>query len=228
MILRIKQFRQGRIILLLLDSIVLGSIFFSVTACQEVNLINQVLISRHEQEGKQNISAMVRYQLAYRLEHGRFSNSIEELGLATDTENYSYRIHRGIQTGLNDYQFLALDKATIKYLKISEDESFTSPKKPTRISSDILMISAQPKKVKIKSFVGFIFSCYDQSTGGTDCLHEPAIFPILYESEQPSTPPPNRMTVSLPLAYCGFKRGCLREKVPTPEGFRPVEDSNPE
>ena len=225
--MRIKQVRQARIILFL-GSIFGGSIIFSAIAYQGVNLINQALISRHEQEGKQNVDSIVKAQHAYSVEHYRFSNSIEELGLAIGTENYSYQIHRGIQTDSSNYTFFVLDKAIIKSFKFPEDELFLTPKKLPKISRDILMISGQPKKAGSKTFVGFIFSCEDPTTGGTDCSHESLTFSMLYESKQPSTPPPNRLKVSLPLAPCGFKRGCLREKVPTPEGFRPVEDSNRE
>lgn len=228
--LRIKQVLQSPIILLLLGGIVLGSIPFSLTACEGINLINRVIIApRQEGEAMNNIGAIMRAQLAYRLEWQTFSDSIKELGIGyvPNSENYSYRIYTGIQTTLNDYLFLNLDKATIKSLKIPEDEAFTPPKKLPRISSDILMISAQPNKAGLRTYIGFIFTCSDPTTGGSDCAHESVTFSMLYESEQPLTPPPNRLRlkVSLPFAPCQW-RGCLREKVPTPEGFRPVEDSN--
>ena len=224
--LKIKQLLKIRIILLFWHSMVLGSILFSLTACQRVNLIDQVLITQYEQEAKQNVSEIVRIERAYRLEQNRFSDSVEKLEIVLDTEKYSYQIHKFIQTDLDKYQLSTLDKETIKSLKINEDESFSPPNKLPRISSDILMISAQPKKTGSKTFVGFIFTCIDPTTGGTDCEHESVTFSRLYESEQPSTPLPDKLRIYLPLDYCGFKRGCLREKVPTPEGFRPVEDSN--
>lgn len=228
--LKLKQVFQGRILLLLLGEIVLGSLLFSMTACEEVNLTNQVINPlQQEQEVRDNFRTISNAQAAYRLEHNKFSNSFKELEItsATDSKNYRYRIYRGIQTTLNHYLFQDAEQMKTKYLKIHEEEAFTPPKKLPRISSDILMIAAYPKRDGLKTIVEFIFNCNDESTGGTDCQHEPLIFTRFYESEEPSTPPPNelRLKVSLPLAYC--KRiGCLGEQIPTPEGFRPVEDRN--
>ncbi len=144
--------------LLLLGGIVLGSIPFSLIICQGINLINQVIIApRQEQEARQNVGAIARAQVAYHQENGTLSNSLKELGvgIATDTENYTYRIYRGIRITLNDYLFLALDKTTIKSLKIPEDTLETMYNPPTelpRISSYIVMISAQPKKAGLKTW----------------------------------------------------------------------------
>lgn len=230
--LKIQESLRSRIILLLLDGLLLGSITFSVTGCQAVNLMNQILFHDQEQKVKQTIDELLRGQHSYRIEDMdmRFANSVEELGvqITTNPEIYSYQIYRGIQTDLNNYQFLSVDKVPKQSLKILEDESFTSPKKLPQISPDILMISARPKKPGLKTFIGFMFTCYDASTGGSDCGHESLAFSMLYESEKPSTLPPHIMKVSLPLDFCGLKRGCLREKVPTPEGFRPVEGTNRE
>jgi type II secretory pathway pseudopilin PulG len=228
--LKLKQVLQGRIVLLLLGGIVLGTIPFSMTACEGVKLSNQVInLFQPEQEAKQNIGAIMRAQSAYRLENGKFSSYLQQLGVgsATNSENYSYRIYRGIQTTLNNYLFLNLDKTTIKTLKFPEDDLFAPFNKLPRISSDIVMITAQPTKAGLKTYIGFVFSCdMDSHTGTADCPDDTAgDFIMLYKSEQPFTPPPSRMKVSLPLAYCDIK-GCLREKVPTPEGFRPVEDTN--
>lgn len=232
--LKLKQIFPGRILLLLLGEIVLGSLLFSMTACEEVNLTNQVINPlQQEQEVRKNFRTIINAQVAYRLENNKFSNSFTELGITpvtdsnvTDSKNYKYRIYRGIQRTLNHYLFLDAEQMKTKPLKLPEEEAFTPPQKLPSISSDILMIAAHPKKDGIKTIVGFIFNCNELS-GGTDCQHEPSIFTRFYESEQPYTPPPNelRLKVSLPLAYCE-RIGCLGEQIPTPEGFRLVEDQN--
>jgi hypothetical protein len=229
--LKLKQVLQGRIVLLLLGGIVLGSIPFNLITCEEINLIKQIIIAPlQEPEARQNVGTLMMSQSAYRGEYGKFSNSLKKLGVgsATNSKNYSYRIYRGIQTTLNDYLFLNLDKTTIITLKFPEADIFDLPTKLPRISSDIVMIAAQPKKAGFKTYIGFVFSCdMNGQTGTPDCPDDSVgDFRMLYKSEQPFTPPPSRMKVSLPLAYCDNKKGCLREKVPTPEGFRPVEDRN--
>lgn len=225
MMLKLKQVLQGHIVLLLLGSIVLGSIPFSLITCQGINLINQVIIvPRQEREARQNVAGIMRGQAAYSLAESRFSNSMKELGVGvgTDTENYSYRIHRGIQITLNDYLFLPSEKTTIKSLKIPEDQIYTPPKKLPKISSDIVMISAQPKKAGLKTYIGFILPCDTSANHGTpDCPDDAPYLMILYESEQPLTPPPSTMKVSLPLAFCDTGE-CNRKQIPTPEGFRSV------
>lgn len=228
--LKLKKIFQGRILLLLLGEIVLGSLLFSMTACEEINLTNQAINPlQQEQEVRKNFRQITNAQAAYRLEYNKFSNSLKELEIATATESkhYRYRIYRGIQTNLNHYLFQDAEQMKTKSLKLPEVEAFTPPQKLPSISSDILMIAAHPKRDGLKTIVRFIFNCSDLSTGGTDCQHEPLIFTRLYESEQPSTPPPNelRLKVSLPLAYCE-RIGCLGEQIPTPEGFRLVEDRN--
>lgn len=229
--LKLKPVLQGRIVLLLLGGIVLGSIPLSLITCEGLNLVNRVIIApRQEREAKQNVGTIIRAQLAYGLEQdNKFYSSFQELGIsmAISSKNYNYRIYRGIQTTLNKYLFLELEKMTIKSLKIPEEEGFTRPIRLPRISSDIVMITAQPTKPGLQTYIGFVFTCYMQPDIGTpDCPDETVgHFSMLYKSEQPLTPPPSTMEVSLPLAYCNIK-GCLREKVPTPEGFRPVEDRN--
>ena len=228
--LKLKQVLQGRILLLLLSEIVLGSLLFSMTACEAVNLTNRVINPlQQKQEARENLGAIINAQAAYRLEHNKFSNSFKELEItsATESKNYRYRIYRGIQTTLNHYLFQDAEQMKTKSLKLPEEEAFTLPQKLPSISSDILMIAAYPKRDDLKTIVRFIFNCNDESTGGADCSHESLTFTRLYESEEPSTPPPNelRLKVSLPLAYCE-RIGCLGEQIPTPEGFRPVEDRN--
>jgi hypothetical protein len=228
--LRTQQFLQTRIILWLLKGIVLGSMAFSLTACEQVNQIKEMLIPDQEKKAKQIVSITMGAQKYYRINEGyeKFSDSFEELGIkiTPNAEKYSYQIHRGIQIDLNDYQLLTLDKATRQSLKISEQDIWNPAKKFPVISSNVVMISAQPKKAGMKTFLGFVFGCIDQSTGGSDCEHESLTFSIVYESEIPSIPLPNKLKVSLPLDFCDMKRGCLREKIPPIKGFRLVEDTN--
>lgn len=227
--LKLKQVLQGRIVLLLLGGIVLGSIPLSMITCEGISLIKQIIIApRQEREARQIVGAIISSQARYSLAEGRFSNSLRELeiGIITDTENYSYRIYRAINITLNDYLFLASDKTTIKSLKIPEDEMYTLPTKLPRISSNIVMISAQPKKAGLKTYSGFVFSCdLGGSTGTYGCPDDTPLITILYQSEQPLTPSPNTLKISLPLPYCD-KEECSREQVPTLEGFRPVKDRN--
>jgi hypothetical protein len=130
MMFKLKQVLQGRILLLLLGEIVLGSILFSMTACEEVNLTNQGINPlQQEQEFRKNLGTITNAQVAYRLEHNKFSNSFKELEITTvtDSKNYKYRIYRGIQRTLNNYLFLDAEQMKTKSLKLPEEEAFTPP-----------------------------------------------------------------------------------------------------
>jgi hypothetical protein len=194
------------------------------------HLIYQAMTAPYEQQKAINyLYLIIRAQRAYVLERQEFSDSFEDLSIEFSTayfKYYTYHIYTGIQTSVNDYLFLNLDKGQIEQLlKISTEVTFTSPKQLPRVSSDILMITAQPKQVGLRTYIGFIFSCDDPSTGGSDCEHESLTLAMAYQSEQSLTPPPTQLNVSLPFAYCPT-RGCLRQQVPTPEGFRLIKDNN--
>ncbi len=204
-----------------------GTIIIATTRYkwQPIDLIDMVI---NELKGarltKENFLAIERAQRVYHLETGKFTDSFQKLGIGItpNSKKYNYYLNRGIQTSLNDYLFLGLDTTEIEQsLKIPEEESFTPPKKLPRISPDIIMITAQPKKAGLKTYIAFVVSCMDPSTGGSDCEHESVTFAITYQSEQPLTLPPTRLKVSLPLAYCP-QEGCLRRQFPIPEGFHPI------
>lgn len=217
--------------LISLNSIILASAIFLLFWHKK--LIYQSMTASYEQQKAMNyLYSIIRAQRAYVLEKQEFSDSFEDLSIefSRDVKNYTYHIYTGIQTTLNDYLFLNLDKGQIEQLlKIQTEATFISPKQLPRVSSYIVMITAQPKQVGLKTYIGFIFSCDDPSTGGSDCEHESLTFAMTYQSEQSLTPPPTRLKlkVSLPFAYCA-KSGCLHQQVPTPEGFRPIEDNNQE
>lgn len=215
--------------LISLNSIILASAIFVIVWYK--NLIYKSIAAPYEQQKAINfLYSIIHLQRAYFLEKPGFFDSFEDLNIkfSPDSQTYTYHIYTGIQTSLNDYLFLNLDKGQIEQLlKIPTEVAFTSPKQLPRVSSDIVMITAQPKQVGLKTYIGFIFSCYDPSTGGSDCEHEGLTFTMTYQSEQSLTPPPTRLKlkVSLPFAYCA-KRGCLHQQVPTPEGFRLIQDNN--
>lgn len=216
-----------RLSLITLNSIILAGAIFVFFGHQ--HLIYQSFSAPYKQQKAiEFLHLILRLQQAYVLGEQEFADSFEDLSieLYPDVKSYTYHIYTGIQTTFNDYLFLNLDKTQIEQLlKIPTWARFTSPKQLPRVSSDILMITAQPKQFGLKTYIGFIFSCDDPSTGGSDCGHESLTFAMAYQSEQSLTPPPTRLNVSLPLTYCA-KGGCLRQQVPTPEGFRLIEDNN--
>ncbi len=176
-------------------------------------------------EAKHNISAMNRAQAAYFLENTTFTNSLEKLGVGIkpETVNYRYQIHIGIKTGENRYWFVSQDNIKGRNEPFQRLNGKVFPP-PVLKSDEVVMITAQPKKPELKTYIGLVLPCIDPSTGGYDCNHESLTFNSLYESEKPSVPPPNTLTVSLPLDFCSSP-GCLQKAIPSPNGFRLLSNS---
>lgn len=174
---------------------------------------------------KNNIDAMSRAQQAYFLEYQTFANSIEQLGVAIkpETENYCYQIHLGIKTEKNRYQFVYLDNIKGQNSRFLRLNKHVFPP-PVFKSDEVVMLVAQPKKLGLKTYIGLVLRCMDESTGGFDCNHESLMFSSLFESEYLFVAPPRTLTVSLPLDFCSSP-GCLQEAIPTPNGFRPLSNS---
>lgn len=228
MVLKLKQILKTPIILFILGSICLTPITYG-----GINIINRlIIIPRHEREARQQIGAISRAEGAYYLEWQNFSDSLSYerlgLGIAPDSENYRYRIYTGIQTTLNDYLFLDFDKATIKSFIISQKLTQKKAPKLPIISPDIVMITAQPRKAGLKTYIAFVFTCSQGGQMGTpDCPDDGLTSGMFYESEQPLTLPPNRLKleVSLPFPPCN-RTGCIGEQISTPEGFHPYKKNN--
>lgn len=224
-VLKLKQILKTPIILLILGSICLISLTYL-----GINLLNRfITTARQEREAMQNIRALMRTQGAYYLEWQNFSDSIEELQIkiAPGSENYRYRIYTAIQTTLNDYLFLNLDKKTIELIITKDWTRKKAPKLPT-ISSDIVMMTAHPRKAGLKTYIAFVFSCSKGYQMGTpDCPDDGLTSGMFYESEQPLNLPPNRLRleVDLPFPPCD-RTGCIGEQIPTPEGFHPYKNNN--
>lgn len=173
-------------------------------------------------EAKNNIRSMSRAQQVYHLENSSFTNSLKDLGLgiSPENENYSYQIMLGIKTGENRYRFVSPDNINGQKDPFPKLNKTVFP--PPLLKFDqLVMITAQPKKPELKTYIKLIMPCIDASTGGSDCNHDTVTFAAFYESEKPSIPPPKTLTISLPipLPYCS-EPGCLYKAFPTPKGFK--------
>ena len=186
----------------------------SVAAIAGAIWLDEISPRKKEAEAKEYLGSMNRAQQAYDLEYLNFADSIEKLGVGikTDTENYSYRIAPGIHIGQNRYRFV-FPSSTNKLFQKEKGESKRY---------EVVMHTALPKKPELKTYVGLVFLGINSSSTNTSSIIwvcESATGSILWESEKPSIPSPNTLTIPSNLdVACG--KAPAPGAVPTPQGFR--------
>jgi len=205
------------------------SLFFQIsviTFLEAIALSEAFHTMRHnalQAEAKTYINSMSRAQQAYHLENNNFTSKFDNLGLgiSPENENYSYQSLLAIKTGENRYHFVSPDNINGQKDPFQKlNKTVFSP--PLLKFDQLVMITAQPNKPELKTYIELIMPCLDESTGGASgCNHESVTFAAFYESEKPSIPPPNTLTIYLPipLPYCS-EPGCLYKAFPTPKGFK--------
>jgi hypothetical protein len=178
-----------------------------------------------EKEGIQYVRWMNRAQQPYFLENGNFTDCFESLGLETesDTKNYSYRIAIGTPIGKNRYQFM-LPYSPKKSCQIPKEKLTT----PFPYQPSVVMHTAIPKNPKLKTYVGLAFQegTYSTNPNAIVFVCEALTGSVLWESKEPSVPPPSILLMPPKIVICGYNTAPISDPssiISSPDGFQKVK-----
>ncbi|MEQ9354755.1 protein kinase domain-containing protein [Coleofasciculus chthonoplastes] len=119
------------------------------------NYLNEQQIKANEAEARQYLSSMYRHQEAYYLENGKFSDSIEKLGLGikTETENYTYYTR---PFPVNSPMFAAIRDNPPDHVSFKREKNKASS---SPLSHQVVNYAIS-RKDNLRSYVGLVFEVY--------------------------------------------------------------------